>query len=111
MTLWITAFCAFLAASSAAMAVLGALAAHRHAAAARELALREATKPSAASLQERISELEALLARMDQRDKMRQIRLGARQTAAEAEPDPHTNPTGWKAAMRRRKALGEFNAS
>lgn len=111
MSLWITAFCAFLAASSAAMAVLGALAAHRHAAAAQALASQAAGKPSAASLAERISELEALLARMDQRDKMRQIRLGTRKTGDDAEPDPHKDPSGWKAAMRRRKALGEFNAS
>lgn len=107
--MWIELAYAFAAASSAALAILGAFAAHRHAAAAREAASTARGKSSNDSrvpdLIERVEVLETLIRKLDARDKMRSVRLGSRRTDT-GEPDPHTDPQGWKAHMRRRQALG-----
>ncbi len=106
--MWIEVISAFVAGCFGVLALLGALAAHRHARAAAELSQDRGMpllKSQVSGLAERLDAMEELLKRIDARDRMRSVRLGKRATAAD-EPDPFTDPQGWKSAMRRRKALG-----
>lgn len=55
------------------------------------------------SLAERLDPLQESVEGLLNREKMRRVRQGARLSN---EPDPHTDPAGWKAYMRRNRALG-----
>lgn len=52
----------------------------------------------------RLDELEAIIRRIDNRDRMRRIRKNA--SESDAAPNPHTDPSGWKAYMRAQRAQG-----
>lgn len=55
-------------------------------------------------LEARVDELELVLKRIDNRVRMRAVRL-ARDDKEQA-PDPHKDPTGWKAYMRAQRLKG-----
>jgi hypothetical protein len=60
-------------------------------------------------LTDRVDELQPAVEGLLNREKMRRVRQGAGLREA-SEPDPRLDPTGWKAAMRRKAALRDSNA-
>lgn len=106
--MWIQVISALIAGSFSVVAVVGALAAHRHAASARAAASslvrgKQSAESQVASVQEQLSDLQTAVEALMNREKMRRVRQGAKVTG---EPDPHTDPAAWKAFMRRQRALG-----
>ncbi len=105
--MWIELISAFAAAAFGVLSLIGAVAAHRHARASREASSQDrptqSLKSQVSGLEERLTELETLLQRIDARDRMRKVRAGR---TAEAEPNPYQDPEGWKARMRASKIGG-----
>jgi len=106
--MWIQVISAWIAGAFGALAVIGALAAHRHASSAKALASsldrgKRSAESALASTQEQLSDLQTAVEGLLNREKMRRVRQGAKVTG---EPDPHTDPAAWKAYMRRNRALG-----
>lgn len=105
--MWIEVISASVAGCSGVLAMIGALAAHRHAAAARVASSADrgtqSLKSQVSGLAERIDALEELLQRIDARDRMRKVRAGR---AEEPGTNPYTDPDGWKQRMRAAKAAG-----
>jgi hypothetical protein len=106
--MWIQVVSAWIAGSFGVLAVLGALAAYRHARDAKAAASSpdrgmRSIASAVAAHEERLSDLQTALEGLLNREKMRRVRQGAKVTG---EPDPHTDPAGWKSHMRRNAALG-----
>jgi hypothetical protein len=72
---------------------------------ASTVALPRSVTSAIASLSERLDELQPAVESLLNREKMRRVRKGAG-LETQSEPDPHRDPAGWKAHMRRRQALG-----
>lgn len=53
------------------------------------------------ALEERLEVMEKLLLKIDARDRMRKVRAAREEPA---EPNPYTDPEGWKAHMRAQRA-------
>jgi TolA-binding protein len=105
---WIQVISAWIAGSFGAVAVLAAVAAHRHAASAKAAASllvrgKQSAESQLGSVQEQLSDLQTAVEQLLNREKMRRVRQGAKVTG---EPDAHTDPAAWKAYMRRQRALG-----
>jgi len=104
---WIALASAFVASCCATVAFLAAHAAWRRAV---DLQSKAAAIDSCASqlvlLNERQLALEQLLHNMDQRDRMRKVRAGARAGDASGEPDVTKDPVAWKNAMRAKYGIG-----
>jgi hypothetical protein len=104
---WIAIASAFVASCCATVAFLAAHAAWRRAVDLQSKAAEiDSCKSQLVLLNERQLALEQLLHNMDQRDRMRKVRAGARAGDANGEPDPATDPVAWKNAMRAKYGIG-----
>jgi len=106
--MWIQVISAWIAGCFGVLAIVGALAAHRHARAAKAAASSpdrgmRSVESRLSSLEQQLSDLQTAVEQLLNREKMRRVRQGAKVTG---EPDPHTDPAAWKAFMRRNRALG-----
>lgn len=105
----IALLCAFIAFGSALVAVFAV----KRAAPLRSMAQKlRSLESSFGSLNTDVSEIWALLRRLDARDRMRKIRAGETNqtgdllqssTTSSKAPNPHTHPNEWKAWMRHHK--------
>lgn len=104
--LWIEVLCVIAAACSGALALWSWSRARRV-----EQALRSAGRLPQSfdsrlnALTERQDAMEALLQKIDARDRMRRVRA-ARDGDGDNAPDPWKDPSGWKDRMRAQRAKG-----
>ena len=103
-TVWICVFAAAAALCGAAIALWCARSSALAASSAAQGQPSSRFQTLFSQLTDRVDELQPAVEGLLNREKMRRVRQGAGLSSSN-EPDPHRDPSGWKAAMRRKRAL------